>query len=382
MSLMIFVRSFAALVLGWILVALGIGAMGGVPTRVEIAAPQVELPVRHDLLSDTGPVPARSELVDRVTGKSAPLRLPTEDQWTNLSISPSRDATGDEEVVGRWVSRGQGAFCGMGSFRLSDGAVLSRVPMEILPIGRPCWIPGQPRSILFSAGDGRLHRCQLPVGDHGSGMFGSASDDSGQGGVIALEWEVRPPGSGRIMLADPVWSSDPRLRNWVIVALSQQNDHPRHARFRPARLWWLELSEQADTILAAGRLTAPAIGAVDDDEFEERYPNIAIGPGRDVRLVYLTRDMDESSWRLRSAGLRFDTVTGHPRLEPESEGKNGPGEGLKPAPFVVSADARQIFGLDRSGRVKTLSLMTEKTGQGEASISQIGTSAGPPPDKR
>lgn len=180
MSLITFVRSFAAFVLGWILVALGIGAMGGMRTRVDIAASQIELPVRYDLLCDDRPGSARNELIDRVTGKSAPLRLPTEDQWTNLSIPPWRDANGDEEVVGRWVSRGDGAFCGMGSFRLSDGAVLSRVPMEVLPIGRPCWIPGQPRSILFTAGDGRLHRCRLTIGDHASGMTGSESDNSGQ----------------------------------------------------------------------------------------------------------------------------------------------------------------------------------------------------------
>ena len=116
-------------------------------------------------------------------------------------------------------------------------------------------------------------------------------------------------------------------------------------------------------------MTPPLVGEVDDDDFEERYPNIAIGPGQGVHLVYLTRDRDESSSRLRSAGLRFDSVTGRPRLEPESEAKDGLGEGLKPAPLVVSADARQIFGLDRSGRVKTFSLMTEKPGQGEAAVS-------------
>ena len=231
MSLMTLVRSFTALVLGWILVALGIGAMGGARNRVEFAAPRIEWSVRHDILSDTGPGSARNEVVDRVTGKSAPLRLPTEDQWTNLSISPWRDANGNKEVVGRWISRGNGAFCGMGSFRMSDGAVLSRVPMEILPIGRPCWIPGQPRSILFIAGDGRLHRCQLPMGDLESGRHDSGSDNSGPGGAIPLAWKVKPPGSGSVLLADPVWSSDSRLRNWVIVALSQRTDHPRPRDF-------------------------------------------------------------------------------------------------------------------------------------------------------
>ena len=74
----------------------------------------------------------------------------------------------------------RGAFCGMGSFRLSDGAVLSRIPMEILPIGRPCWVPGQDRTILFPAGDGQLHRCRLPAA-RGRGRDSVAAEDaSGQ----------------------------------------------------------------------------------------------------------------------------------------------------------------------------------------------------------
>ena len=68
----------------------------------------------------------------------------------------------------------------MGSFRLSDGAVLSRVPMEILPTGRPCWVPGQERTILFPAGDGRLYRCRLPVTEVEGGVSIAAADSSGQ----------------------------------------------------------------------------------------------------------------------------------------------------------------------------------------------------------
>ncbi len=78
---------------------------------------------------------------------------------------PLRGQGGELEAAGRWVNRGDdGAFCGWGLFRLSDGAVLSRVAVEVLPSGRPCWVPGHPRTIVFPAGDGRLHRCQLRRG--------------------------------------------------------------------------------------------------------------------------------------------------------------------------------------------------------------------------
>ena len=163
MSLMTLVRLFAALFLGWTLVALGIGAMGGgspshpaplAHARRAVACSSV---AGHRLGSE------RPDLVDRSTGRSTPIHLPEDDLWTIVSVSPWRDSGGDREVVGRWVSRGEGAFCGMGSFRLSDGAVLSRVPMEILPTGVPAGYPARTRTILFPAGDGQLYRCRLPA---------------------------------------------------------------------------------------------------------------------------------------------------------------------------------------------------------------------------
>jgi hypothetical protein len=356
MSLMTLVRLFAALVLGWTLVALGIGAMGGGPPSPSASVALRVGPTLHDALSDVTPGSERHDLVDLVTGRSTPIPLPERDRWTIMSVCPWRDSRGELEVVGRWVSRGEGEFCGMGSFRLSDAAVLSRVAMEILPTGRPCWIPGQPRTILFPAGDGRLHRCRLPAAAVEGGSSLAAEGGLGRASPVPVTWNVPLPGLGGVYLTDPVWSSDPRLRKWVIVALSQQERRGRHAAFQPSKLWWLEMSDQAESILSAGRLTNPAGAGADDDDLQEQYPNVAVGPEGKVHLVYLARRRGEKSARIRSADLSFDAETGRPHLASGRGGCRTLGEGLGTAPLLVSADGTKVFGLDGSGRLSPFAL--------------------------
>ena len=97
-----------------------------------------------------------------------------------VSVSPWRGPGGELEAVGRWVNPGNdGAFCGWGLFRLSDGAVLSRIAVEASPRGDRAWVPGHPRTIVFPAGDGLLHRCRLAsedeepaIGERSSGAAG------------------------------------------------------------------------------------------------------------------------------------------------------------------------------------------------------------------
>ncbi len=357
MSLMTLVRLFAVLVLGWTLVALGIGAMGGGSLPHPSAVSPSAEPPHQGCLPSIGLGSNRHNLVNLATGRSKPLHLPEEDQWTNVAISPWTDVRDDVEVLGRWVSRGEGAFCGMGSFRLSDGAVTSRVPMEILPTGRPCWVPGQPRTILFPAGDGHLYRCRLPAGEVVAGVSLPAEDGAGPISLVPVTWKVPVPGIGGVLLTDPIWSSDARLRKWVIVSLSRQDRRGPRAVFEPAEIWWLELGEQAESILAAGRLTVPEAVEPYASHLEEQHPNVAVGPGGALRLVYLERRKCEKSARLCTAELHFDAGTGRPSLEAEYKGSSRiRGEGLAMAPLLVSCDGTKVFGLDASGRVSTFGL--------------------------
>ncbi len=142
----------------------------------------------------------------------------------------------------------------------------------------------------------------------------------------------------------------------MIVGLSEQSRRGPKATFQPFRLWWLEMSDQADSILAADRLTIPASVEAEDDDLQEQFPNVAVGPEGKVRLVYLARRKGGKSAQLCSAELQFDAETGQPRLASGQVGSRKLAEGLGTAPLLVSADGTRVFGLDVSGRVSTFSL--------------------------
>lgn len=279
-----------------------------------------------------------------------------------MRVAPWRDPNGDLVAAGRWVEVGDGPFCGLGIFRVSDSAVISLVATDVLPIGLPCWVPGESRIFLFSGGDGRLHRCRIPAqGDEG-GIADTTDIVPGKPASVPVSWKVNPPGNGEVILTDPVWSLEPKLRKFVIVALNLQSKAGRGSVFQPSRLWWLEMNDEADTILSAGPLTGSACDAADDDNHAELYPNIASGPGGETQLVYLMRHGSENSLRLQSARLGFDLGSGQPRLESGSCQPGTLSEGLQKAPLLISVDGGRVFGLDSSGQVGTFTLAGKPQG--------------------
>ncbi len=351
MSLMNLVRLIGALVVAWTLVAIGIGASGvRLPAASSAAPPAAESP-SVDAMPATWPRVERYDLIDRTSGRKSPFQVPEEGRWSLLSISPWRGPGGELEAAGRWVSRESDAFCGWGLFRLSDRAVLSRVATDLLPSGRPCWVPGLARTILFPGADGRLHRCQLAgEGEEPEAGTPSTPATAGKGNPDQVVWAVPFPGDGEVYVQDPVWLDTPRMKRWVVVALSQQVRRGRRCVYSPPRLWWLEMSEGARVIVAAGRLvgTSGPSGEADRD-IEERSPTVAVGASGEIRLVYLSRSCRQKTWRLRSAVVDFGARTGRPT------GVSGDGAipdrdaGLVASPLVLSSDGATVFGMSRSG---------------------------------
>jgi hypothetical protein len=351
MSLMTLVRSLVLLAIGWTLTALGIGALSGAVPSGGSPTYYVPEPALHDVLSARWAGAQEHHLVDLATGRSTAIHLPPGEDWSFLSVSPWRDSVGGLEAVGRWVSRGQEIVWGWGLVRLSDGTVLDRIVLEKLPTSRPCWIPGRIRSLLFSNGDGRLSQCQLsPRGDAGD-SWEAASDSPGRVvEPLPVDWRVRPPGLGEVYLADPVWSADSRLRKWIIVALSLKRRQAGMVVYQPSQLWWLEMSDQADAILAAGPLSR-AVGDESEPAAAERLPSLAVDPGGTIRLVWLAQRPGAGSWRLRSAVLRLDPETGRPQLDPELGATLGPDAPLATAPPVISADGSRVFRFNGPGQI-------------------------------
>ena len=296
------------------------------------------------------------DLVNRASGRRSSIQLPKEQRWSIVSVSPWRGPAGELEAVGRWANPGgDGAFCGWGLFRLSDGAVLSRIAVDVLPSGRPCWVPGHPRTIVFPAGDGQLHRCRLAAEDEEPADGERSSDAAGrQQPSRPVAWAVPPPGTGQVFLDDPVWPDDPRLKKWVFVVLRHQALRRGRRVYVPSQLWWLELSDGAETIVAAGRLT----GTTGEDSpyggIEERFPNVAVSQHGDLRLVYLERSDRVSSWRLRSAVLDFDARTGRPIVAAANSDAPESPEELRAAPLLVSSDGATVYGMSRSGGLSAL----------------------------
>jgi hypothetical protein len=356
MSLMNLVRSLAVLVVGWTLVALGIGAMcGGRPPHA-MSAPSLAEPSLHDALPLDSPVSKRYDLVDRSSGHRTPIRLPDGDQWTIVSVSPWRDPSGNLVAVGRWVNRDDNPFCGLGVFRISDSVVLTRVTTEILPTGRPCWIPVLPWTFLFPAGDGRLYRSRLPAPGDESETDSTTDGRASACSTIPVGWKAKPPGVGRIFLSDPIWSTEPKLRRFVIVGLSLQVELGPRPTLLPSQLWWLEMNEAADTILAAGPLTGQTGYAPPGKRHFEQFPNVAVGTEGAIHLVYLSRRDGENALSLHAARLDFDGASGPPRVVPGDRGSRILGGGLKKVPPLISADGSRVYALDRSGRVATFAL--------------------------
>jgi len=121
--------------------------------------------------------------------------------------------------------------------------------------------------------------------------------------------------------------------------------------YEPSKLWWLEMSEQADAILAAGPLTRPGPDGSQIEGMIERLPNVAIDRSGKISLVYLTRQPPAPSWQLRSVTLEIDPETGYPRINSQSGAHRVLDEGVAPAPLMVSADGRIVYASAGDGRI-------------------------------
>ena len=359
MNLMNMVRLCGLVAIGWTLMALGLGVLG--VSGPAPAAPNFFLPepALHEAFAVSRSGLAGHEeyrLVDRSTGSAGPLALPEDENWTCLSVSPWRDQAGNLEVAGRWIRRNpaaEQAFCGIGLLCLGDSTVVDRIDLNVLPTGKPCWVPGRPGDLIFPAGDGQLYRCRLARGRDDREANGNGRRGVAQAGESTSPWPVSwrcpVPGSGAAFLADPVWSSAKELRRFVFVSLSLQSRESGPRVFDPARIWWLEMNERGDEILAAGRLIEPALGSTVSRPVDERMPIVSVRRSGEITLAYLTRAHADRSFSLSVAPLALDRRTGRPVVA------GRPGElasDLRLIPPTFSSDGQDVLASAKEGRIK------------------------------
>jgi hypothetical protein len=137
----------------------------------------------------------------------------------------------------------------------------------------------------------------------------------------------------------------------VFVGLSTQKRIGNKTVYEPTKIWWLRLSEQGDSIVAARRLTEPIRAETERDQTAERCPYVAVGAGGRMSLLYLTRRFGHGSWTLDWAAFELDRQTGDPIVSTVPEGRHTLGAGLAAVPLVGAADGHSVYAVASSGQI-------------------------------
>lgn len=287
-------------------------------------------------------------LVDTRTGALEPIRLPDQERWGNLSVAPWRDRDGNLLAAGRWVrafkDESEEPLWGLGVLRLPETSVLLRTPLNVLPTGRPCWLADAPGSVVFPAADGRIYKAELDLDAD------PAATRPGPIQIRPIHWAHPPAGDAAVFIQDPAVSADPRLRRLVFAAVSLPGGAETLKKsFLPSRLWWLELADDGERIVAAGPLTAPGRESLEKTDASERHPGIAVQGDR-IRLVYLVRESGGLKSTLREHEIELDLETGRPRVRTLAQPATAAQDSLVFGPLLVAADGGSVFALDRFGK--------------------------------
>jgi probable HAF family extracellular repeat protein len=202
----------------------------------------------------------------RFTSFSYPKAVYTEANKINLAGVGMDDATGSTVLV-------RSTF--------PTGRVLDRVKTEVLTCGRPCWFPDGSDRILFAGTDRRLYVFEFPR-VRGAGHSASARAPPPP---HAVRWEVEPPGVGEVWFQYPCWPTGPALGGRLIVALSCIDDASR--REWKSRLWWLQVSADADAIVGAERSIVAGTPGQSQVPQQEFLPSVGTTKGGTPLLAYM-----------------------------------------------------------------------------------------------
>ncbi len=293
-------------------------------------------------------------LIDRESSRCDVVPMPLNSQWGQLSVSPWCDAEGNTVgVCSSFRSAATGAeqsFGGLARLRLPEGEAIDEVKLDLLPMGRVCWVPAHPGRILYAAGDGQLYRHDLPGWSSDPGQpvtDGSASLSESTPRVV---WQGSPPCVGPTYIADPVWPSHPLFRHLVFATIVGRHRESDRASTCVTELMWLLMSADGDVVKAAGLLDIPTKNAPGDRMILRQFPNVELGRDGTIRLAYLERVQGDRRLCLVVVPIAIDPATSFPHVLARSEPRVLD-EDSAVVPPLFSADGMSVFMVTRTSGV-------------------------------
>ncbi len=254
-------------------------------------------------------------LIERKSNRCETVPLPPENRWGQMSISPWPDAEGNTEAVcealGDMDIKTDRPFWGLARLQLPEGNVIDKVNLDLLPTGRPCWVPARPGRVLFAAGDGRLYFYDFAGWDSNPGeSVDQSAAGSNNNTASPVSWKGTSPLGRSVVITDPVWPSHPRLRSFVFASVFARMRHKQPM----AKECWLRMSTDGDVIEESGLLRLPREKKAGDETEIKCYPTVEMGRDGTVRLAYLRRNASDTSFQLEVVRLELDHENGHPRV--------------------------------------------------------------------
>lgn len=214
-----------------------------------------------------------------------------------LSVSPFADAFGRREMIGR--SRhveGSGITSiavrvEMSRYSYPDATLIESRETEWMPTSVPTWDVRVDRGLktIFSTGAGFLVRLDW-------------TDDRGhaiphRGERIA--WSAGPPFGEATFIGDPVWVTDPRYPDRLIVNFWGRDERTQGHH---AGLAWIELNRQRTAIVDFGILLRHEMGPK-RNAMTLRAPSMRLDSQGRLHMLWLERAECDREWSLHKAEL-------------------------------------------------------------------------------
>jgi hypothetical protein len=285
------------------------------------------------------------EFLDSETGQMQRMNLPPGNSLFFATSSPWRDTSGQFEVAGlsvEWEHDRLEALpqrFGLARYRFPAGEKLDQLPLDVVPSGTPCWSPDGDARILYAGTDGRLYQVEFEDDGERSG----ASDEAVRRSR-PIAWRCAAPGDGRIVMKDPIWPADRRLKGRVFVSLSYLTRTRGVMGYTPARIWWLALDDSGTAIEAAGPLPLWRRPSLENED--ERLPSLAATDDGELVLAYLARRRGRRDYRLRlqTVAVNAETRT----LTPTTTGRTTISTPLAAIAPLFSADGQWVSVIQNS----------------------------------